>query len=112
MDKEEKERIMRILYNMTKTNWFKAGSELNDEKDVRFKEYLARVDTLGRIRKLISREPVKRKTGVKSLDCKYWKTKDGYVSGCGYRVAYSKFWHVCPICGKNIVVVNQNALEE
>lgn len=112
MDKEEKNRIMKSLYNMKNTQWFKEGSKLKDENDVRFKEYLARVDTLNRIRKVLSKESVRKRKGTKLHDCKYWKTKDGYVSGCGCRVAYNKFWHVCPICGKNIVVVNQSALDE
>lgn len=108
MEKEERERILKSLYDMKNTKWFKAGSEMTDESDVRYREYLARKETLDRVHKIVVKEPLKRQ---KLHDCKYLKTKDGYVSGCGYRVAYNKFWHICPICGKAIIVINQNALE-
>ena len=60
--------------------------------------------------KIIMKEPSEKRT-QKLHDCKYWRKKDGYISGCGYRMAYNRFWHVCPICRKSIVVINQKALD-
>lgn len=34
--------------------------------------------------------------------CVYTNGKDGYISGCGFRAAYNKFWKVCPYCTKPI----------
>lgn len=36
--------------------------------------------------------------------CEYRLTKFGYIAGCNnYRVAYNKFMHYCPYCGKHIL---------
>lgn len=39
--------------------------------------------------------------------CQYYKTKNGYRSGCGFTAAYNRFWKYCPYCGKRIIVINQ-----
>lgn len=96
---------------MRNTDWFIAGSGSNDKDSPEYREYLARKETLDRVYKIVQKEP-STKSSQKLHDCKYWRKKDGYVSGCGYRVAYNKFWHTCPICNKTIVVVNQSALDE
>ena len=110
MEKEERSKLLRSLNNMKNTDWYKAGKDAG-ENQPEYKAYLARKETLDRVYKVIIKEP-STKSSQKLLDCKYWKRKDGYVSGCGCRVAYNKFWHICPICGKVIVVVNQRALDE
>lgn len=110
MEKKDRERILTSIKNMKNTNWYNAGKD-SDEETPEYREYLARKETLDRVHNIIIKES-SRKESLKRLDCKYWKEKDGYVSGCGCRVAYNKFWHICPICGKAIVVVNQSALED
>lgn len=42
----------------------------------------------------------------KLKNCEYFKTKNGYVSGCGFVAAYNKYWRICPYCGKKIIVIN------
>lgn len=39
-------------------------------------------------------------------NCEYFRTKNGYVSGCGFVAAYNKYWKICPYCGKKIIVIN------
>ena len=44
--------------------------------------------------------------------CTYVKHSYGYVSGCGYRAAYNKFWKWCPYCGKTIVNISREASDK
>lgn len=46
------------------------------------------------------------------MSCEYRKDKFNYVSECGFRMPYNKFWRFCPSCGKLIVVVNDKAHDE
>lgn len=110
MEKNDRERLLRSFRNMRNAGWFKAGKDF-DEDSIEYKLYLARKETLDRVYKIVQKEP-STKSSQKLHDCKYWRKKDGYVSGCGCRVTYNKFWHTCPICGKVIVVVNQSALDD
>ena len=41
-------------------------------------------------------------TSSRKLRCLYSRTSHGFLSGCGYRVAYNKYWNFCPHCGKRI----------
>lgn len=45
----------------------------------------------------------KGKTYHRGYGCEYTRTKEGWESGCGYRVAYNKLWHYCPHCGRGII---------
>lgn len=46
------------------------------------------------------------------LNCEYFKEKNGYISGCGFRAAWNRFWIVCPYCAKSIHIINRKAEEE
>ena len=46
------------------------------------------------------------------LNCEYFKEKNGYISGCGFRAAWNRFWIVCPYCAKPIHIINRKAEEE
>lgn len=39
-------------------------------------------------------------------NCEYFRTKNGFTSGCGFVAAYNRFWRICPYCGKKIIVLN------
>lgn len=48
--------------------------------------------------------------GIESSDkfrCYYVKRKQGWISGCGWRVGYNKHWVYCPHCGKHIINLNR-----
>ena len=53
--------------------------------------------------------PKKQKNSIK---CEYFKTKHGYISGCGYIAAYNKFWRYCPYCGKPIITFSKKYYED
>lgn len=45
--------------------------------------------------------------------CEYSKNKYGYVTGCGLRTVYNKYWRFCPYCGKSIVILfNSKEIEK
>jgi hypothetical protein len=44
--------------------------------------------------------------------CVYLQEQHNYVSGCGFRAAYNKFWRICPYCGRHIVCLNQSMREK
>lgn len=39
--------------------------------------------------------------------CTYIHNIHGYVSGCGIRAAYNRYWKYCPFCGKAIVIIEK-----
>lgn len=45
------------------------------------------------------------------VKCEYLKTSNGYVSGCGIRAAYNKFWNYCPYCGRQLMIINKKSTE-
>ena len=46
------------------------------------------------------------------LTCIFTRQNDGYVSQCGYRVAFNKHWRYCPHCGRLIVNLSNVDLED
>lgn len=43
---------------------------------------------------------------ARTSNCEYFRTKNGFTSGCGFVAAYNRFWRICPYCGKKIIVLN------
>ena len=44
--------------------------------------------------------------------CAYIKYSYGYVSGCGKRAAYNKYWKWCPYCGKPLINLSRETSDK
>lgn len=54
----------------------------------------------------------KNQKKVDRFHCEYSKQEHGYISGCGKRAAYNRFWKVCPYCGRRIRNLSNIYLEQ
>ena len=110
MELIDREKLLKSISLLKNSTWYNDGWQSQDQEKHRC--YLTRKEAVNRIINIILGEQVCAKSTKDNKLCEYWKSKNGYISGCGFRVAYNKYWHWCPICHQGIAIINKKTLDK